>query len=204
MTITTAGWVKLIKLGLLVILTALLFIGYFLFTGPRMKVQEHIRAYQARMPLTPAGTTPVNSLPPLPTPDQAAAMKNPLESTTASIARGAAYYQYYACLACHGENGDGGGPVGDSYVPKPADLRSAKIRGYSDGQLLRGMLKGVGHEYIDDQPARGGKPAIVHGVLERIVLPEHRWYIVLYVRQFASTGPAETSSTTGPAPPPRH
>ena len=59
--------------------------------------------------------------------------------------------------------------MGESYIPVPADLRSAKVRRYRDGELLRAMLKGKGHE----------------PVLEQVVPVRHRWYLVLYVRSLA-------------------
>ena len=88
-----------------------------------------------------------------------------MADTAADRARGKVYYDYY-CVFCHGDKGDGNGPVGESYVPVPADLRAAKIQAYADGELLRAMLVGTGHE----------------PVLGRVVHPEHRWYLVLYVR----------------------
>ena len=146
--------------------------SYLVFSGPRMRNQPHIRAYQAELPLPPSNTVPVEltSIPPLA--GDVATMKNPLPTTADNVARGKVYYQYY-CLFCHGEKGDGNGPVGESYVPRPSDLRSAKIQSYRDGELLRSMLRGVGHE----------------PVLERTVLPEHRWYLSLYVRSLGTNAP---------------
>jgi hypothetical protein len=85
------------------------------------------------------------------------------------------------CLACHGETGDGTGPVGDAFMTRPADLRSDRVHAMSDGQLLRAMLTGPGHA-----PAVETVPPPVPRVLEHIVLPQHRWAIVLYVRGLGS------------------
>ena len=71
----------------------------------------------------------------------------------------------------------GNGPVGESYFPAPADLRTGKVSHYSDGRLLRAMLTGIGHE----------------PVLERVVPPRHRWCLVLYVRSLAQGGLVELS-----------
>jgi mono/diheme cytochrome c family protein len=143
--------------------------SYVVFSGPRIRNQPHIRAYQAELPLPPSNTVPaeVTSIPPLA--GDVATRNNPLPATVDNVARGKVYYQYY-CLFCHGEKGDGNGPVGESYVPRPSDLRSAKIQSYRDGELLLSMLRGVGHE----------------PVLERVVLPEHRWYLTLYVRSLGT------------------
>lgn len=144
-------------------------VGYIMLSGPRMYEQPHIRAYQAELPRLPAGVVPVaSSVVPLPSAREAGSIASPVPATPANVARGKVYYQYY-CVFCHGDRGDGNGPVGESYVPVPADLRSKKIAAYSDGQLLRAMLLGTGHE----------------PVLERTVLSEHRWYLVLYARTFA-------------------
>jgi len=151
----------------------------FLFIGPRMDRQPHIKTFQAQEPLLPKGVIPVEPVSGLPSEKGAEAMTNPLSATPEILANGKTYYGYY-CLFCHGDTGHGDGPVGQSYVPKPADLAAAKIQSRSDGQLLRAMLAGTGHE----------------PVLERVVPPEHRWQIVLYVRSLSGTGAATTSSIT--------
>jgi len=142
--------------------------AYVYFCSPRMWVMPHLLAFQAPEPMLPAGVVPVEAAPPLPTAEEAAGVKSPVPASPETLEAGAVYYQYY-CIFCHGPNGDGNGPVGESYVPKPADLRDTKYAAYSDGQLLRGILLGVGHE----------------PVLERVVRPEHRWSLVQYTRQFS-------------------
>ena len=139
-------------------------------TSPRMYVQPHVRAYQRAVPPLPAGIVPVDSWPPIPSADEAKTVANLVPASAESQARGKIYYEYY-CIFCHGDKGDGNGPVGESYTPIPTDLRSDKIKGYSDGQLFRTMLTGIGHE----------------PVLERVVLPEHRWYLVQYVRTLGAS-----------------
>jgi mono/diheme cytochrome c family protein len=140
-----------------------------------MKYQAHLRAYDAQMPLPPDGAVPIAASGyEVPTTQQATALKNPLGSPSpADFARGQTYYGYY-CVFCHGDQGAGDGPVGASYVPAPADLRSPRVQRMSDGQLLRAMLTGYGHESPD------GK-----SVLGYTIPPEHRWYLVMYVRELA-------------------
>jgi mono/diheme cytochrome c family protein len=155
---------------LLLSLAALLVLGflavgsaffYFLVTGPRMKEQPHIRTYQAVMPLPPEGTVPVN--PPVTVRESAARL------SAGDAARGKIYYAYY-CLFCHGEKGEGRGPVGESYAPSPGDLRTDKVRGLTPQQLLKAMLTGTGHE----------------PVLERVVHPGYRSDLVRYVETLAA------------------
>lgn len=157
------------KLLGLVVLAGLAVLGYYFFTGPRMRIQPHVREYQLVMPPPPEGSVPLkNPLPSLPTVQQAQALNLPLASTAANLARGQVYYTYY-CVFCHGPSGDGRGPVGDSYFPTPTDLRTARVQKMGDGELLRAMLTGVGHE----------------PVLDRNVPQDDRWYLVLYVRHLA-------------------
>jgi hypothetical protein len=150
---------------------------YIMFQGPRMQVQPSIRPYEQAMPLPPKGMVAVEADDyAVPGAGQAAGMQNPLSDTGQNRLRGKVYYRYY-CLFCHGENGQGDGPVGYSYMPAPADLHSPEILRLSDGELLRRMLTGRGHD----------------PVLSRIVLPGHRWYLVSHVRALgrASRVPAE-------------
>jgi mono/diheme cytochrome c family protein len=139
--------------------------GYLLYKGPRMTVQHHIREYQMIMPSRVAGTVAVAPAERLPSAAKATGLRNPLSPTLVNTGRGGVYYQYY-CVFCHGDNGAGDGPVGQSYIPRVPDLRTQKVATLSDGELLRSMLTGIGHE----------------PVLERVVPPEYRWYLVQFVR----------------------
>jgi mono/diheme cytochrome c family protein len=144
---------------------------YVMFSGPHMKVQPHILAYERSMPLPPPGIVtvePDEKTPP--SEEQASAMFNPLPDNEDNRKRGKIYYDYY-CVFCHGEEGRGDGPVGNSYMPKPADLHDQKILQKTDGELMRSMLTGVGHE----------------PVMAYVILPLHRWYIVTYVRALGRT-----------------
>jgi hypothetical protein len=132
-----------------------------------MKDQPHILSYQYQMPLPPKGIFPVepdkNSFP---SPSRLRMMRNPLPDTKENREKGRIYYNYY-CVFCHGESGQGNGPVGNSYMPKPADLHASKILKMTDGELFRAMLTGTGHD----------------PVLLRIIPSQHRWYLVLYARE---------------------
>lgn len=134
---------------------------WLIATGPRMKVQQHIRAFQRVMPLPPSGSLAVEQAfgqPPLPVP----ATENPLEV-------GRSCYVSW-CLACHGENGTGDGPVGDSYDPTPADLTGRRVAGLPDAVLSQKILIGPGHA----------------PVLARVVPPDYLPYIVRYVKSLGS------------------
>jgi len=144
---------------------------YLLFTGPHMYDQPNIRQFQAIMPVTPPNVVPVKDVfEPLPTQEQAKKLVCPLDANEGNVSKGKRYYDYY-CVFCHGDKGDGFGPVGFSYVPVPTDLRSNKVRAMSDGELLYSMLTGTGHSPM----------------LQRIIPSEFWWYLVLYVKQFGTT-----------------
>ena len=139
---------------------------YELIMGPRMRVQIHMLPYEALMPAPPTGSVPVDLEPKLPAAAAAERLENPIADSPEALARGKVYYGYY-CVFCHGEDGLGNGPVGQSYMPAPTNLHKTELAGYSDGRLLRAMLTGIGHE----------------PVLPRVVRPEYRWYLVRYVRE---------------------
>lgn len=146
--------------------------------GPRMRVQPSLQPYERRMPQMADNAVPTNGRLQTLTEQQSQLARNPLPRNRTNLRNGEIYYRYY-CLMCHGQDGSGEGPVGNSYVPKPADLTSPEIAAMTDGQLYRAMLYGVGHD----------------PVLEQTVLPEHRWPIVMHVRGMSERGEH--------APPPR-
>ncbi|MCY2928973.1 MAG: cytochrome C [Planctomycetota bacterium] len=145
--------------------------AYLLFTGPRMIDQPSLQAFNAVAPPPPQGAVPVGASATRPAPAAAA-------PTAENLARGRIYYAYY-CLPCHGALGAGDGPVGQSYTPAPADLRSPRLRSLSDSDYLRASLTGVGHS----------------PVLDRIVPQDHRPCLLLYSRSLVVP-----SATTNPAP----
>jgi len=133
--------------------------------GPHMNQQISIKPYSRKMPTMSPGTVPTTGRLDTWTLSQTKLTKSPIEKNSAVISDGRVYYGYY-CLMCHGEIGDGNGPVGQSFIPKPTDLRAQAIKKLSDGELYRRMLQGNGHD----------------PVMTQTVPPEHRWPIVLYMR----------------------
>lgn len=140
--------------------------------GPRMYDQPSLRTYKQQLPPMPSGTTPTKGRAVTLAFKASKVQKNPVAVTKTNIHNGRIFYGYY-CLMCHGEKGDGNGPVGQSYTPKPTDLSSPAVTKLSDGQLYSAMLTGVGHE-----------PVMID-----TVLPNHRWTLVLYVRTLSKTSP---------------
>jgi hypothetical protein len=114
--------------------------------------------------------------------DSMSSMRNPTAPSEASIANG---HKYYAinCAVCHGDTGDGTGPVTKFNFPM-ISLLSASATGRSDGYIY-GMIRN----------GRGLMPTY-----NRI---EHmdRWDVVNYVRGLQSrsvpTGPVGVPGETG-------
>ncbi|MCX5770858.1 MAG: cytochrome C [Candidatus Hydrogenedentes bacterium] len=167
------------------IVAALVCIGaaVVFMTGPRMRWQASLRSFDAPVPPMPPGVVQMPTPAPAPAPLTISGQTYQGQSPLDAVKAGSTYYGYY-CTYCHGENGDGNGPVGQSYVPKPSDLRTPQVQQLSDAGLLKAMLTGTGHE----------------PVLNRIVPEEHRLPLVYYVRHLGSTAPPQSeASLIGPA-----
>ncbi len=133
--------------------------------GPHMDRQVALRPQKRELPPMPAGTVPTTGVDRMPSTAEAAALRNPVPSTPETLAEGRRYYGYY-CAMCHGNDGKGQTPVGQSYDPRPADLSAASTQALPEGELYRRMLTGKGHE----------------PVMKTTVPPERRWQIVDFVR----------------------
>jgi hypothetical protein len=147
----------IVRLAMLVVTAMLAVAGYYLFTGPHMIDQQHIRSFQTAAQPLPQGVVPFSK----PT---AAEPPAPADA----IAAGRTYYGYY-CLACHGAGGDGRGPVGESFSPAPADLREHRYGALSIDELVQVMLTCANHG----------------PVMETTILPRHRRYIAIYIHSLS-------------------
>ena len=85
-----------------------------LLIGPRMKEQPHLLPYQDSSCLAPEGSVPVEGAGAWPEADSPIATR----SVPPTAAAGRVYYGYY-CEFCHGEKGDGNGPVGRAMFRVP-------------------------------------------------------------------------------------
>jgi hypothetical protein len=131
-----------------------------LFKGPRMRVQPSVRAFETAAANPPEDAVPFDTIA-----FDASGFSLPQPSED-NIARGRVYYNYY-CVFCHGENGDGEGEVGKSYVPRPANLSSDSIQNLSVHELYIRSFTGTGHS----------------PVLERVVPNAHGPYVLLYITE---------------------
>ena len=143
---------------------------YLMFSGPRMRIQPNLRTYKFSMIQSPQNSVPtgkyiidVNTL----------NVVDSIKPTAQALRTGKVFYGYY-CAFCHGENGDGYGPVGYSYIPAPTNLRKIGLKEYSDSQVYSKMVTGTGHSPM----------------LTRIIPQDYGWYIVTYIRTFSDSNSA--------------
>ena len=91
-------------------------------------------------------------------------LKNPVDSTAAVLQEATALYKRY-CWHCHGDTGQGDGPVGVVYKGVLA-YNSASVKNASEGHIFHVITHGKGR-------------MMPHG---SIVSQEDRWKIVRYVQ----------------------
>jgi high-affinity iron transporter len=74
---------------------------------------------------------------------KAAALKNAVPTSAASIAAGQALYQTQ-CTGCHGDTGKGDGAMGEELNPRPSNLTDADwTHGSTDGEIFTVIRDGV-------------------------------------------------------------
>jgi cytochrome c5 len=95
-----------------------------------------------------------------------AQLKNPVPITMAVLEQGRNRFNTF-CIACHGERGEGNGPVtGPDRFPAPPSLHTQQAVGYQDGTIYHILTKGVGK-----MPSYADKLA-----------PDERWAVIHYLR----------------------
>ncbi len=146
-----------------------LFIGLpCLFAGcdyARMKDQESIRTYEAEPPQMPAGTIPISGGSEVLKKSGPDDLHNPLSNTPEILEIGKLAYGYF-CIMCHGQDFDGNGTVGQSFVPLPTNLKTPYVEQQSDGKLFYKISFGYKR----------------HPPLITTVSEEDRWAILHYIR----------------------
>lgn len=112
-------------------------------------------------------------------------LKNPIAADDAeALARGQAVFGRY-CVACHGGNGNGDGPVAMRGFPPPPSFATGKSRQMADGGLFHIITYGRGN-----MPSHAG-----------LVPREDRWKVILHVRRLAGQAgvsvPGENDEASG-------
>ncbi|HYB20501.1 MAG TPA: c-type cytochrome [Thermodesulfobacteriota bacterium] len=131
----------------------------------RMNDQESVRTYEKKVPRMDTRTIPVDPGYQFLVSANPRDLKNPLTSTTQTIAQGKLAYSYF-CIQCHGPEADGKGTVGQSFAPLPSDLAAPDVQRQSDGELFSKILLGFGR----------------HPTLYTTVSETDTWAIVNYLR----------------------
>jgi hypothetical protein len=131
----------------------------------RMRDQESVRTYEAKLPEMPEGSIPIAQGTAIYKSGEPSELKNPLPVNADTLERGRTAYGYF-CIICHGQRLDGNGTVGQSFSPLPADLKSADVLDQSNGELFQKISFGF----------------LRHPPLNETVPPEDRWAIIHYIR----------------------
>jgi len=103
----------------------------------------------------------------------AKALKNPIEASADSVAKGKALYEGKGtCFNCHGKDGKGNGPAGAMLNPSPRDFTNCKFhKKRKDGELMWVLKNG--------SPGTGMVSLIPAAITE-----EDGWNIINYERSF--------------------
>jgi mono/diheme cytochrome c family protein len=147
--------------------------------------QPSVETYEREMPDPPEGAVYVGEPEHLDLLAADSLLTNPLTGTPAEIERGATLFHTY-CLPCHGETGDGKGPVvGPNRLPPLPTMNLLSDRAkneLSDGYIWGMIANG-----------RGVMPSY-----KRVPIDD-RWYLVVYVRELQRRSEAGEAAgrTTG-------
>ena len=131
-----------------------------------MEIQPSFDVQENPLPV-PARSIPVEGPAFIP---NMGAPTNPVPADDVSISRGKTLFSIN-CVMCHGETGEGNGPVSKLIANKPADLTSIITQSKTDGALFMTITNGV----------EGKMPPMVENFTVR-----DRWDLVNYIRTLES------------------
>jgi mono/diheme cytochrome c family protein len=132
-----------------------------------MEIQPSFRPMESPLP-PPARSIPIEGAAFIP---NMGAPENPVPADATSVARGAELFMIN-CAMCHGETGEGNGPIANHIQNKPANLTSDTVQSKSDGALFLTITNGV----------TGRMPALNENFTVR-----ERWDIVNFLRTLEPT-----------------
>ena len=116
--------------------------------------------------VTPADTIPVHGgEPPMSLEQATLKMHNPMQPTAQNIVAGREQFAT-SCAPCHGESGQGDGPVAHILSKPPKNLISGTSKDLPDGYIYGAIRDG-----ILSMPAYGAEIPV-----------ERRWQVVMYLR----------------------
>jgi mono/diheme cytochrome c family protein len=127
-----------------------------------MEIQPSYRPMENPLPV-PARSIPIEGPAYIPGLD---APENPIEPDEASLARGQELFAIN-CQMCHGQTGEGTGPIAPFLANRPANLTSDVVQSKSDGSMFLTITNGIA----------GKMPP-----LNENLLVSERWDVVNYLR----------------------
>ncbi len=138
------------------------------FRYGRMRETAAVRPHEDPIAAMRPGVVPVEGGEAVFRATPADALVSPFAAGDAAAAtRGRAVY-FTFCAQCHGAAFDGNGTVGQSFVPPPADLRSAQVQTAPAGELFKRVSYGI---------PGGRQPA-----LDTTIPVGDRWSVLAFVR----------------------
>ena len=129
-----------------------------------------VQPYAVAPRVTPADTIPVHGgEPPMSLEQATIKMHNPLEPTPENLAKGKEQFTTY-CAPCHGESGQGNGPVAHILAKPPKNLVSGTSKDLPDGYIYGAIRDGILSmpSYAEEMPA------------------DQRWQVIMYIRSMQS------------------
>jgi len=134
-----------------------------------MEIQPSYGTQEKPLPV-PAQSIPIEGPAYIP---GAGAPVNPVAADEVSLGRGAQLFRIH-CQMCHGENGQGNGPISAFLIQKkPADLSSDPVQTKDDGTLFLTVSNGSG---------------LMPALNENLTVRE-RWDVVNYIRTLKAAQP---------------
>jgi len=127
-----------------------------------MEIQPSYRPMENPLP-PPERSIPIEG--PIAIPGMGAP-ENPTTADEASLARGQEFF-VINCRMCHGQTGEGTGPIAPFLANKPANLTSPVVQSKSDGSMFLTITNGI----------TGKMPP-----LNENLLVSERWDVVNYIR----------------------
>ncbi|MCG8325285.1 MAG: c-type cytochrome [Thiotrichales bacterium] len=144
-----------------------------------MRDQPSIKAQESQVQ-TSADSVPVQGEEPMPPPAdttelvharlRAGEMPNPVPKSGGSVNRGKRIYDIH-CATCHGDHGEGDGPVGKKFVPDPMNLTLDYVQIQPDGQIFYTISHGS---------------IAMPGYRDAITIRD-RWHLINYIKAALGT-----------------
>jgi len=132
-----------------------------------MEIQPSFSAQEEPLPVPPR-SIPIDGPAYIP---NLGAPNNPIQADDVSISRGETLFKIN-CVMCHGETGEGNGPISALIANKPANLTSIITQSKTDGALFLTITNGV----------EGKMPPMIENLTVR-----DRWDVINYIRTLKPT-----------------